>query len=98
MKLRIKFNLQYPWPRIVSMAGYHQHQEGYVKRLTRDYYPRFHIYLERENATELIFDIHLDQRHGVHAGMKAHANEKDSEAVQNEAKRVYDLFHANSNN
>ncbi|MFH1667572.1 MAG: hypothetical protein ABH884_00940 [Candidatus Komeilibacteria bacterium] len=97
MKLRITNNLQYSWIRILQMAGYHQHQEGYVKRLSRDFYPRFHIYLQRENANELLFDLHLDQRAGVHEGVKAHANERDTEVVQAEVSRVQEFFTANYN-
>jgi hypothetical protein len=95
MKLEITGELNYTWPRILQSAGYHEHAGGYVKRLGGDYYPRWHVYLSAEEKGHLLFNLHLDQRPGVHQGITAHAGEYEGELVQAEAERLLSIFNNN---
>ena len=95
MNFQIKANLKYPWERILQQAGYHLHNDSFVKRLSSDFYPRFHVYLRKETNESIEFNLHLDQRRGVHAGATAHAGEYDSELVINETNRLKALFEDN---
>ena len=95
MDFQIKTNLKYTYERILQQAGYHMHNDSFVKRLSSDYYPRFHIYINKQTDEMIEFNVHLDQRRGVHAGATAHAGEYDSEVVVNEANRLQVLFEEN---
>lgn len=78
---------------LMRRAGYgfirshHTGKESYVKRITRDFYPRFHIYVD-ENAEELTFNIHLDQKEASYAGSHAHSGEYDGDLVMQEARQL----------
>jgi CRISPR/Cas system CMR subunit Cmr6 (Cas7 group RAMP superfamily) len=61
--------------------------KSFVKRVHRDLYPRFHLYLE-EQGHEWVFNLHLDQRATVYEGQTAHAGEYDGEVVEKEAQRI----------
>ena len=61
---------------------------SYVRRLSRDYYPRFHIYLKREDQQNTFLAIHLDQKQPSYKDQTAHSGEYDSDLVLEEAKRV----------
>ena len=66
--------------------------ESFVRRLTRDFYPRFHVYytLEKgEGGEELVaFDLHLDQKRPGYQGFHRHNAEYDGEAVEGEIERL----------
>lgn len=66
-------------------------KESYVYRLTRDFYPRFHLYIERKNGN-VTFDLHLDQKEASYQGSRAHNGEYDGPAVENELKRIKSLL------
>ncbi len=72
---------------IMRVAGYHRQKQGFVKPLSLAGYPRFHIYL-KENKTDYIFNLHLDQKKPVYAGAKAHQGDYDSDIIKNEAERI----------
>ena len=95
MNFQVKANLQYPWERILQQAGYHLHNDSFVKRLSSDHYPRLHVYMKKQTSEVVEFNVHLDQRRGVHAGATAHAGEYDSELVVEEANRLQTLFKEN---
>lgn len=57
-------------------------------------YPRFHVYIE-DKGEQWLFDLHLDQRATVYAGVKAHAGEKDGEVVEREAERIKSMLNKN---
>jgi len=70
--------------------GLHKTRNGevsYVKRVHRDWYPRFHVYV-LEDKEKIVFNLHLDQRQPVYAGVTAHAGEYDGEVVEREAERI----------
>lgn len=83
--------------RWLKRAGYaminSQESDGvsFVRRLTADFYPRFHIYLsDRRSGTKEIISInlHLDQKKPGYAGQNRHNAEYDGQVVENEAKRL----------
>ena len=60
---------------------------SYTRRLFRDFYPRFHLYIsENENVIE--FDLHLDQKQARYPGTHAHNAEYDGPAVEKEMDRI----------
>lgn len=60
---------------------------SYAKRIHRDFYPRFHVYIKNEGEA-IIFDLHLDQKRPIYAGVTAHSGEYDGEVVEREAERI----------
>jgi hypothetical protein len=71
-------------------------QESFARRLTRDFYPRFHIYFTRatgKNGEELItFNLHLDQKRPGYEGYSRHNAEYDGEVVEREIARLQSLI------
>lgn len=78
---------------IVRRAGYgfiHDHKTGkdsYVRRLTRDHYPRLHMYL-KEDAERIYFSLHLDQKRASYQGSHMHSAEYDGPVVAGEVERL----------
>ncbi len=64
---------------------------SFVRRLSSDHYPRFHIYLQN-NQDSTIFNIHLDQKKASYQGQTAHSGEYDGELVKQEAMRLKSLL------
>ena len=60
---------------------------SYAKRIHRDFYPRFHVYIQIEGET-VIFNLHLDQKRPIYEGVTAHSGEYDGEVVEREAARL----------
>lgn len=61
--------------------------QSFVRRLDRDLYPRFHVYVE-ERGESWLFNLHLDQRAPRYEGVTAHSGEYDGEVVEREAERI----------
>lgn len=85
--------LDQPAEMLLRQAGYNylvdrrSGQESYVRPLNRGYYPRFHLYLERQNG-QTILNLHLDQKQASYAGAHAHNAEYDGELVEAEMARI----------
>lgn len=62
-------------------------ETSFVRRFTRDLYPRFHLYIE-DHGENWQFNLHLDQRAPVYAGVTAHAGEYDGKLVEEEAAQI----------
>lgn len=82
---------------VMQKAGYHffrdpkSKKESYVSRLSRDYYPRFHVYFHgNKSGTEL--DLHLDMKKPSYAGSHAHSGEYDGKLVEEEMERLKAWF------
>jgi len=81
----------------IRRSGYGQvvdrrtRQVSYARRLTRNLYPRFHVYIE-EAGDNWSFNLHLDQRAPIYAGVTAHSGEYDGEVVETEGGRVKNLL------
>jgi hypothetical protein len=67
------------WAQIYDRRG---DKYSYVKRLTRDFYPRLHLYV-KEYPDNYVFDLHLDQKKASYEGHSAHSGEYEGEIVSN---------------
>ncbi len=54
-------------------------------------YPRFHLYVKKENAA-FIFNLHLDQKRPSYSGQTAHSGEYDGETVRDEKERILKII------
>ncbi len=77
-------------------AGYHylESQTGQIsfgRRLGRQPYPRFHLYVQTKGQAAY-FNLHLDQKRPSYPGARAHSAEYDSEVVKQEAKRLQKIL------
>ncbi|MFP4514573.1 MAG: hypothetical protein ACLFNO_01050 [Parcubacteria group bacterium] len=67
------------WAQIYDRRG---DKYSYVKRLSRDFYPRLHLYVKKY-PDNYVFDLHLDQKKASYAGHSAHSGEYEGEIVSN---------------
>jgi len=65
----------------------HNGQESFARRLSNNFYPRFHCYTFNQGG-QITFNLHLDQRPTRYEGQTAHAGEYDSGLVQAELDRI----------
>jgi len=70
-------------------------QDSYVRRLRREYYPRFHVYPVHMGAN-VVIDLHLDQKKPSYAGTHAHGGEYGGELVEKEMERLKEIIIQNS--
>ncbi len=79
---------------LLRRAGYaiHQNREGevsYVRRIQGFDYPRFHIYVNKEEPGKLIeITLHLDEKKPSYEGNTAHSGQYDGSIVEEEYKRI----------
>ena len=66
-------------------------KESFVRRMGSGYYPRFHVYIKRDD-NRIIFDLHLDQKQASYAGAHMHNAEYDGETVGQEISRLKRLI------
>ena len=89
------------------MSSYFQKNGEFsmVKKISRNDYPRFHLYIkEMDNPLSpaisslqikeknYIFSLHLDQKKPSYKGARGHSGEYDSEVVEEEASRIKSLL------
>ncbi|MCF7860419.1 hypothetical protein K9M09_02255 [Patescibacteria group bacterium] len=68
-------------------------QESFVRRFNRDFYPRFHLYVQVEASQDIIFfNLHLDHKKASYEGQSRHSADYDGELVQAEAARLQSLL------
>lgn len=80
-----------------SYAHIHSHHTGhdsYVRRLSRDHYPRLHMYI-KDIGDSVIFDLHLDQKQTSYQGARSHNAEHSGAVVEAEMARLKDLLRQN---
>lgn len=83
---------------LLRRAGYamHQGRDGvisYTHRLSGDDYPRFHVYVNREEPGLLMeITLHLDEKKASYEGFTAHSGQYDSELVIEEKNRLLGLI------
>ena len=65
---------------------------SYTKRLTRDYYPRFHVYIEIDKDKRQFINLHLDQKKPSYPGAHAHSGEYEGGQVEPEGQRLAGLI------
>ena len=66
-------------------------QPSFARRLSRDFYPRFHIYFT-QSGDEVEFSLHLDQKRPGYDGYHRHNAEYDGEVVEQEGARLKSLM------
>ncbi len=98
MKLILDKNrLDQTAPQLLRRLGYNfiidrnTDQESYVRALGRNFYPRFHLYIN-EDSDKIIFNLHLDQKRPSYPGVSAHNAEYEGEAVEAEIERLKQLL------
>jgi len=93
----MKFIIQNPKTHsrnLLRRAGYalHQgrdHEISFVRRLAGYDYPRFHVYVNREEPGELIeVTLHLDEKKPSYEGYTAHSGQYDGDIVEQEKQRL----------
>lgn len=71
-------------------------QRSFARCLSRDFYPRFHIYFIEQKTSDgkeyVVFNLHLDQKRPGYAGVSRHNAEYDGEVVEAEGERLKSLF------
>lgn len=67
-------------------------EKNFVRRLTRDFYPRFHVYFTESRDADgqdlVAFNLHLDQKRPGYAGYNRHNAEYEGEVVEREIERL----------
>lgn len=68
-----------------------------VKKLTRNDYPRFHLYVKKASsqvpgAISYLFNLHLDQKKPSYEGSSGHSGEYDGDVIESEAERIKSLL------
>lgn len=94
------------WPKILTQqprlileeAGYHEFLDpntgktSYVQRIGREFYPRYHLYINRfdphAQTPVCEMDIHIDQKQASYEGHTAHSGEYTGPLVEEEAQRL----------
>ena len=68
-------------------------QESFARRFDRNFYPRFHLYVQTETGHDFIFfNLHLDHKKASYEGQSRHSADYDGELVQEEAVRLRTLL------
>ncbi len=79
---------------LLRRAGYalHATREGkvsYVKRIHGDDYPRFHLYVNKEElGVSLELSLHLDEKKPSYEGHTAHSGEYEGPLIEQERDRI----------
>ncbi|MBI3290855.1 hypothetical protein HYZ76_01075 [Candidatus Falkowbacteria bacterium] len=98
MKIKIPFDFSENERNFMRRAGYsvfddpNTGQTSYVKRLSRDFYPRFHVYIEEGKDRGRYINLHLDQKKPSYAGAHAHNAEYEGGQVELEGQRLEGLI------
>lgn len=78
---------------VLRKAGYSHfidpktQEESFILRLSGDFYPRFHLYVEQHKDT-WSFNLHIDQKKPSYSGTSKHAGEYDGPTVERELTRI----------
>lgn len=79
---------------LLEEAGYHEFRDpntdkiSYVMRLRGGFYPRYHVYINKQSEAGGVFSLHLDQKKASYEGQRAHSGEYDGPLVEEEAARL----------
>lgn len=95
MKLFVPGNFRGDARFIMRRSGYGENpsvkngrlEMSYVRRLSPNQYPRFHVYIEKQ-PDGLQINLHLDQKKASYEGFTAHNGEYDGELVEGEMARL----------
>ena len=62
-------------------------EESFVLRLTGEFYPRFHLYVDQKND-EVTFSLHLDQKKPSYGSSHKHSGEYEGPTIEKEMRRI----------
>lgn len=69
---------------------------SYIKRLSREHYPRLHVYVmekkDQAGRELIVIEMHLDQKKASYEGVKMHSAEYDGEVVEAEINNLKNLM------
>lgn len=98
MKLTIKNRqLAFSPEQFLRKAGYgfiedrRRGKQSFVRRLGGGFYPRLHMYVEREGDS-VSFNLHLDQKQASYSGSHMHNAEYGGTIVESEMERIKGLL------
>lgn len=98
MDISLPKNLKLTHKTYLQRAGYHEFSDpntgkiSYIRRYSRDFYPRLHVYLE-ERQENVILSLHLDQKKPSYGGgTHAHGGEYNGAVVEREIARLRDFI------
>jgi hypothetical protein len=97
MDIDLPFNFSAAPTIFMRRAGYHPRHDfnqatiSYVRRLSGDYYPRFHVYWQQRDGQRLL-SLHLDHKKPSYPGSHAHSADYDGPVIDREAERLTGLI------
>ena len=81
-----------------------EEETSIVRRLGRNDYPRFHLYIKEKSSEKsfglepqdklntYVFSLHLDQKKPSYEGSVGHSGEYDGDLIENEVERIKKLL------
>lgn len=94
MKIKINKKNDLDIVKLIKRCGYAEFkdrqsgQTSFIHRLGPYFYPRFHIYIQKETKNEITLNLHLDQKRPSYPGCPAHSGEYTGQTVEEEAERI----------
>jgi len=55
-------------------------------------YPRFHLFIKKDEDGDFLFSLHLDQKKSSYKGSSAHSGEYEGELVEREKERIIKII------
>lgn len=101
MKFKLENSFSQTIPSLLRSCGYKRIDDkktatiSYVRQLTRQHYPRFHLYLQ-ESEKEVVVSLHLDQTKTRFENHRAHRADYESDEVKTELYRIYKILQASA--
>lgn len=80
----------------IPLTSRFSNETSFARRLSRDHYPRFHIYINSRDDKHY-FNLHLDQKKASYEGQTAHSGEYDGDLVKEEAERLKSMIKSDDN-
>lgn len=65
---------------------------SFIRILEVGGYPRFHLFIQKENNDEWFFKLHLDQKRPSYRGTPSHAGEYEGDVLKREANRIKEIL------
>lgn len=97
MEIKLPFDFKQNLRNFLPRCGYskfidpYSRKANYTRRLGRDYYPRFHLYIKEIDGGNIL-SLHLDQKKPSYPGTSAHNAEYSGLVVEKEIQRLQGLI------
>lgn len=104
MKIAVKKQRGPDLVKLIKRCGYIEIKDrqtgetSFVHRVGPYFYPRFHLYIEKESPEEIILNLHLDQKRPSYSGCSAHSADYGGEVVEKEAEGIKKIFQTYNKN